>query len=43
MAGYLSKRDAIIQIKNYRISEINFTMDLKYLNNIINEFAISKK
>lgn len=43
MAGYLSKRDAIIQIKNYRISEINFTVDLKYLNNIINEFAISKK
>ena len=43
MAGYLSKRDAIIQIKNYRISEINFTTDLKYLNNIINEFAISKK
>jgi hypothetical protein len=43
MAGYLSARKAVLTIKNYRISEINFTTDVNNLNTIINEFQISKK
>ena len=43
MAGYLSQRKAKLKIRNYRISEINFTNDTNNLNNIINEFQISKK
>jgi hypothetical protein len=43
MAGYLSKRDTKVTIRNYRISEINFTKDVNNLNSIINEFQISKK
>jgi len=43
MAGYLSARKAVLEIKNYRISEINFATDVKNLNTIINEFQISKK
>jgi hypothetical protein len=43
MAGYLSQRKAKLTIKNYRISEINFTNDTNNLNSIINEFKISKK
>lgn len=43
MAGYLSQRQTKPTIKNYRISEINFTTDVRNLNNIINEFKISKK
>ena len=43
MAGYLSQRKAKLKIRNYRISEINFTNDTNNLNNIIDEFKISKK
>ena len=43
MAGYLSQRKAKLKIRNYRISEINFTNDTNNLNNIIDEFQISKK
>jgi len=43
MAIYLSDRKSKPQIKNYRISEINFITDVKYLIKIINEFEISKK
>ena len=43
MAGYLSQRKAKLKIRNYRISEINFIKDVNNLNNIINEFQISKK
>jgi hypothetical protein len=43
MAGYLSQRKSKLKIRNYRISEINFTKDTSNLNNIIDEFQISKK
>ena len=43
MATYLSQRQTEPMITNYRISEINFTTDVHNLNNIINEFKISKK
>lgn len=43
MAIYLSDRKSKPQIKNYRISEINFITDVKYLIKIINEFEITKK
>ena len=43
MAHYLTKRNGKVKIKNYKISEINFTEDTKNLNSIINEFQISKK
>ena len=43
MSEYLSQRNAKLKIRNYRISEINFTEDTKNLNSIINEFQISKK
>ena len=43
MSIYLSNKKSKPQIKNYRISEINFITDVKYLNKIINEFEISKK
>jgi len=43
MAGYLSQRKAKLKIRNYRISEINFIKDVNNLNNIIDEFQISKK
>ena len=43
MAHYLAKRNGKLKIKNYRISEINFTEDTNNLNSIINEFQISKK
>jgi len=43
MAELLLKRNSTVQIKNYRISEINFGKDTNNLNSIINEFKISKK
>ena len=43
MAHYLEKRNGKLQIKNYKISEINFTDDVNNLNSIINEFKFSKK
>jgi len=43
MAKYLSQRQAKPMITNYRISEINLSTDVHNLNNIINEFKISKK
>ena len=43
MAKYLSQRQVKPMITNYRISEINFSTDVHNLNNIINEFKISKK
>ena len=43
MAHYLTKRNGKVKIKNYKISEINFTEDTNNLNSIINEFQISKK
>ena len=43
MAHYLAKRNGKLQIKNYKISEINFTEDVNNLNSIINEFKFSKK
>ena len=43
MAELLSERTSTVQIKNYRISEINFRRDTNNLNTIINEFRLSKK
>ena len=43
MAEYLSLRNAKVIIKNYRISEINFTKDTDRLNTMIHEFQLSKK
>jgi nucleoside-diphosphate-sugar epimerase len=43
MTEYLSQRKSKLKIRNYRISEINFTKDTSNLNSIINEFEISKK
>ena len=43
MAKYHTKRNGKVKIKNYKISEINFTEDTNNLNSIINEFQISKK
>ena len=43
MAQYLSLRPSKVQIKNYRISEINFGRDSMNLNTIIDEFQISQK
>tara|TARA_B100000579_G_C22772024_1_gene824486 strand:- start:122 stop:607 length:486 start_codon:yes stop_codon:yes gene_type:complete len=43
MAQYLAKRNGKLQIRNYKITEINFTEDTKNLNSIINEFQFSKK
>mgnify|MGYP001300532337 CR=1 FL=1 len=43
MALLLSKRKAKVQIRNYRISEINFEEDCKNLNSIIDEFRLHKK
>ena len=41
MSRILNKKNMFPLIKNYRISEINFTEDFKNLNNIINEFILS--
>ena len=41
MAELLSERNSTVQIKNYRISEINFRQDTNNLNTIIDEFKIS--
>jgi len=41
MAELLSERNSTVQIKNYRISEINFHQDTNNLNTIIDEFKIS--
>ena len=43
MSELLSKRKSPIKIRNYRISEINFSEDIKNLNSIIDEFLLSKK
>jgi len=43
MTEYLSQRKSKLKIRNYRISEINFTKDTSNLNSIIDEFQISKK
>lgn len=43
MSELLSKRQSKVRIRNYRISEINFTEDINNLNSIINEFQLSKK
>ena len=43
MSSLLLSRHPKLQIKNYKISEINFDDDIKHLNSIINEFKISKK
>lgn len=43
MSKYLSLRPSVLQIKNYRISEINFARDTNNLNTIIDEFQFSQK
>jgi hypothetical protein len=43
MSRLLSSRQSMCQIRNYKISEINFKEDTIGLNNIINEFRLSKK
>jgi nucleoside-diphosphate-sugar epimerase len=43
MTEYLSQRKSKLKIRNYRISEINFSTDVRNLNSIIDEFQISKK
>jgi hypothetical protein len=43
MSNLLSQRKSKLLIRNYRISEINFHEDTNNLNNIINEFRLSKK
>ena len=43
MSRLLSKRNPLVTIKNYKISEINFQQDISNLNTIINEFRLSKK